>query len=66
VKAGEIRELSDEERDQKVFDLKQEYFNLRFQLETGQFENSARIPQVKHDIARLKTIQRESELKNLT
>lgn len=63
MKASEIRDLNNEEMDHKIVDLKQEYFNLRFQLEVGQLENSARIRQVKQDIARIKTVQRESELK---
>ncbi len=56
MKASEIRELSREERLQKVDDLKQQLFNLRFQHETGQLENPQKLKQTKHDIARMKTI----------
>ena len=56
MKAGEIREMSREERLQKVDDLKQQLFNLRFQHETGQLENPQKLKQTKHDIARMKTI----------
>lgn len=63
MKASEIRDLSNEEMNHKIVDLKQEYFNLRFQLEVGQLENSARIRQVKQAIARINTVQREFELK---
>jgi len=60
MKASEIRELSPEERQRKVVELKEELFNLRFQNEIGQLENPQRIKQVKRDIARVKTIIRES------
>lgn len=62
MKAKEIRELTTTEIDQKVKDLKEELFNLRFQLATGQLENTARIKEVKKTIARLKTVKREREL----
>jgi large subunit ribosomal protein L29 len=55
MKASEIRELSQEERLQKVDELKQQLFNLRFQHETGQLENPQKLKQTKHDIARMKT-----------
>lgn len=58
----EIRDLSQEQLAQKELDLKQELFNLRFQLATGQLENTSRINLVKKDIARVKTIIREREL----
>ena len=51
------------ELDQKLAGLKDELFNLRFQLATGQLENPMRIKDVKKSIARIKTIQREQELK---
>lgn len=51
------------ELDQKVASLKEELFNLRFQHATGQLENPMRIREVKKTIARIKTIQREHELK---
>jgi len=62
MKAKEIRELSDEDIDRRVRDLKEELFNLRFQNATGQLENALRIRQVKKNIARLKTVKREREL----
>jgi len=63
MKVNEIRNLSAAEMDEKVAGLKEELFNLRFQLATGQLENPARIREVKKTIARIKTIQREAELK---
>ena len=63
MKAKEIRELSAEELNQKLASLKDELFNLRFQHATGQLENPTRIKDVKKSIARIKTIQREAEIK---
>ena len=60
MKAGAIRELSFEERQQKLVDLKEELFNLYFQHETGQLENPRKMKQIKSDIARVKTIIKES------
>ena len=62
MKVKEIRQLSTEELTAKVSELKNELFNLRFQLATGQLDNSSSIPGVKRDIARVKTILREREL----
>jgi large subunit ribosomal protein L29 len=62
MKANEIRNLTTAEIEQKVTSLKEELFNLRFQLATGQLDNPARIRQVRKDIARAKTILREREL----
>ncbi|ALX49387.1 50S ribosomal protein L29 [Lentibacillus amyloliquefaciens] len=62
MKANEIRELTTAEIEQKVKSLKEELFNLRFQLATGQLENTARIGEVKKTIARMKTISRQREL----
>ncbi|SFA48662.1 LSU ribosomal protein L29P [Parageobacillus thermantarcticus] len=62
MKAKEIRELTTAEIEQKIKELKEELFNLRFQLATGQLENTARIRQVRKDIARMKTIIREREI----
>lgn len=64
MKANEIRDMSASELDQKLAGLKDELFNLRFQLATGQLENPMRIKEVKKSIARVKTIQREQELKS--
>ena len=62
MKPSEIREMSPDEMQQKLKDLKEELFNLRFQLEVGQLENSARLKQMKKDIARVRTVLRQSEL----
>jgi len=62
MKGSEIRELTVEEMQRKVGDLKQELFNLRFQHEIGQLENRAKIRQTKQDIARLLTVIREVSL----
>ena len=56
MKATEIRDLSADEIQQKVADLKEALFNLRFQHEVGQLENPKKIGETKKDIARLKTI----------
>ena len=63
MKVKEFRDLSPEELDQKLASLKEELFNLRFQLATGQLENPMVIKECKRDIARTKTILRERELK---
>lgn len=62
MKIKDIRNLSGEELNKKVSELKNELFNLRFQLATGQLDNPSTIKRVKRDIARVKTIQREREL----
>ena len=62
MKNKDIRNLSGDELNKKVSELKNELFNLRFQLATGQLDNPATIKRVKKDIARVKTIQREREL----
>ena len=64
MKAAEIRELNSAELNEKLSDLKAELFNLRFQHAINQLENPLRIKVVKRDIARIKTILRENELKN--
>ena len=64
MKAQEIREMSAAELDKKLADLKDELFQLRFQLAINQLENPTRIAAVKKDIARVKTIIRETEIKN--
>lgn len=60
---NELRGMNAEALSQKLASLKEELFNLRFQLATGQLENPMRIKDVKKTIARIKTIQREQELK---
>jgi len=62
MKANEIRDLTTAEIEQKVKSLKEELFNLRFQLATGQLENTARIRQVRKAIARMKTLIHEREI----
>jgi large subunit ribosomal protein L29 len=64
MKVSEIREMSMDEMRRKVGDLDQELFNLRFQHGANQLENPRRLGAVRRDIARLKTIIRETELKN--
>ncbi|MFC4620251.1 50S ribosomal protein L29 [Camelliibacillus cellulosilyticus] len=63
MKATELRDLTTAEVEEKVKSLKEELFNLRFQLATGQLENPARIREVRKAIARAKTVIRERELK---
>ena len=60
--AAELRELSDEELVLRVREAKEELFNLRFQMATGQLDNNRRLRTVRHDIARIYTIMREREL----
>ena len=62
MKINEIRDLSAAELDSKLKDLKEELFNLRFQMATGQCENPMKIREVKKSIARIKTIQRQNEI----
>jgi len=61
MKASEIRELSIEEKQLKIKDLKEEIFNLRFQHETGQLENPRKMKQIKRDIARIKTVLKQEK-----
>ncbi len=60
MKAEKVREMSPEERERKLVDLKEELFNLRFQHGIGQLENSQKLKQTKRDIARIKTVIREA------
>ncbi|HZK42968.1 MAG TPA: 50S ribosomal protein L29 [Syntrophomonadaceae bacterium] len=62
MKAKKIRELTEMEINKKVSDYKEELFNLRFQLATGQLDNPMRIKEVKKSIARCKTVLRQREL----
>lgn len=62
MKPNQIRDLSPDEQINKLHSLKEELFNLRFQLATGQLENPMRIRQIKKTIAQIKTIQRETQL----
>jgi len=63
MKTSEIREMSLDEMRQQEATLKETYFNLRFQHETGQLENSSTLTRVRKDIARLKTVIKEKEPK---
>jgi large subunit ribosomal protein L29 len=56
MKAGDLRSMTVDQLDDEVLKLKKEQFNLRFQRATGQLENTARVRQVRRDIARVKTI----------
>ena len=62
MKAEEARGLSEKEREEKITDINQEIFNLRLQLATGKIENPSRIRFLRRDIARLKTIQKETRV----
>lgn len=62
MKVNEIRQMTDQELDSKMIEFKNELFNLRFQMATGQLDNPMRIKAVRKDIARIKTIMREREL----
>jgi large subunit ribosomal protein L29 len=59
MKAAEIRDMTTEELENKLVDLKKELFALRSQLAVNQLDNPARVKAVKKDIARIKTILRE-------
>ena len=62
MKAKNLRDLTQEELDNKIVELKEELFNLRFQLATGQLENPMRLREVRKTIARTHTVIREREL----
>ena len=59
---NELRELHDDELETRLREAKEELFNLRFQMATGQLDNNRRLRTVRHDIARIYTILREREL----
>ena len=61
MKANELTAMSKEQLQEKVKDLKNELFGLRFQLATGQLQNTMQISETKRDIARCKTILRQKE-----
>ncbi len=63
MKAQEIHNMTNEELAKKLNDLKEELFNLRFRHATGQLENPSVLHTVKKDIARVKTVIREREIK---
>ncbi|HZA10284.1 50S ribosomal protein L29 [Mycobacterium sp.] len=62
VSAGELRELTDEELTERLRESKEELFNLRFQMATGQLNNNRRLRTVRQEIARIYTVLREREL----
>lgn len=62
VSAGELRELTDDELTDRLRESKEELFNLRFQLATGQLSNNRRFRTVRQEIARAYTVLREREL----
>ena len=59
MKASDVRAMTVDQLDDEVMKLKKEQFNLRFQRATGQLENTARVREVRRDIARMKTIARQ-------
>jgi large subunit ribosomal protein L29 len=61
MKAAEIRELDSEELHLRIAELKEELFNLRFQLATGQLDNHRRIRQCKREVGRIRTVLRERD-----
>lgn len=62
MKANKIKEMTSQELNDKIVELKNELFNLRFQLATGQLDNPMQIKAIKKDIARAKTILRDREI----
>jgi large subunit ribosomal protein L29 len=60
--AGELRELTDDELTEKLREAKEELFNLRFQMATGQLDNNRRLRTVRREIARIYTVLNEREL----
>jgi len=63
MKVKEIRELTTAEIIEKIASCKEELFNLRFQQATGNLEKPSRIRELRHEVARMKTVLRERELK---
>ena len=62
VSAGELRELTEDELTERLRGSKEELFNLRFQMATGQLSNNRRLRTVRQEIARIYTVLREREL----
>ena len=60
MKTADLRAKTPDELKDSLFDLRKEQFNLRFQKASGQLENTARVRQVRRDIARIKTVLRDS------
>ena len=63
MKTGELRDLTDQELEEKLDQGKKELFNLHFQLATGQLSNPLKIREARRNIARIHTVIRERELK---
>ena len=63
MKVNEIRELSTEEINKRLVETKEELFNLRFQQATGSLEKPSRIRELRHTVARMKTVLKERESK---
>ena len=61
MRARELRDLTDEELENRLADTRQELFNLRFQSATGALDNSARLRSAKREIARILTVRHERE-----
>ncbi len=64
MKVNEIRQLSTEEINDKLVETKQELFNLRFQQATGNLEKPSRLRELRHTVARMKTVLKERENQN--
>ena len=64
MKVNEIRELSTEEINKKLVETKEELFNLRFQQATGTLEKPSRLRELRHTVARMKTVLKERENQN--
>lgn len=61
MKANEVRDMTPDQLEAKLVELKKEAFNLRFQSASGQLENTARVREVRRDVARVETILREKQ-----
>ncbi len=62
MKMQEVLDLSEKERAEKLNDLQEEYFNLKFQLATGKIENPGRLKHMRRDMARIKTLQSREQI----
>ena len=62
MKVKDIREMTTEDINKKIVEMKQELFNLKFQQSTGMLEKPSRIRELRHDVARCKTVLREREM----
>jgi large subunit ribosomal protein L29 len=63
-KSAELREMPDDELYARIDGAKEELFNLRFQLATGQLDNTARLRDLRHEVARIATVLREREIQS--